>query len=147
MALEDLYHDQLPIDYSIRQDVAGIANNLRRNIAAWRAQFQAGQDPRQGMRDAAQSYIRRIWRAMRAIIDSPADFDEAQGRLGMTKEQIQAELVERENALIAFRDAPMSNATQARNAITALEAAFPAPRTPSPRNLFITRELPTSRPI
>lgn len=146
MSLLDLAPDQTPIESGLRTDMGRLPRNLHRCTNIWRQMAQAGVDPRTGMAEATTNFLGRIWRAMWAIQETPADFDFEASKIGMTKEEIQAELDAWETALLTFQSAPKANITQARNAVIALEAAFPLPKAIPARNFFLDRPLPTGRP-
>lgn len=143
MALEDLHPDQSPMEMALRMDVGRMAWNIHSIlIPRWRAMYQGGQDPRPEMAADARALLGRLRRAYEGLQDS--GILASQVVLGgMTRADIEADLVARRNVLRAFRDAPKSTVAQARDAVDALAAAFPVQRPKPATEFFLDRPQPT----
>lgn len=143
---EDLNPDQDPTHHGLMLDMGRMAWNVKKLIAEWRKQAQDSIDPRPNMPAVANSLLGRLFRAYTFFQNNPAELTAMAAKIGMTETEIIDSLIARRDALRTFRDAPKATVNAAKTAITALEAAFPAQKTPSVKPDFLRIVLPATWP-
>jgi hypothetical protein len=142
MDFGDLHPNQVPTEWSVRQDLGRMDENFQSLIAQWRSIAQAGGDPRANMPAVARALLGRLFRAFQFFQDNPGEVTTLSNRLGITPSEITDAFIARRDALRTFRDADISTKAKAVTAVNALEAAFPAPKTPSVVVPFLQNQLP-----
>lgn len=143
MDFNDLHPNQIPTEWSVRQDLGRLDENVQTLIAQWRAIAQAGGDPRANMPAVARALLGRLFRAFQFFQNNQSELTAIANRIGMTTTEIQNALISRRDALRVFRDADLTTKAKAVTAVNALEAAFPVPKAASPIIPFLQNQLPS----
>ncbi len=142
MDLGDFHPIQIPTEWSVRQDLGKIDENVQGVISAWRVMAQNGEDPRPFMPVVARSFLGRLLRAYQYFQANPGELQAFSSKTGISIQEMTDALISRRNVLRQLRDADLSTKSKAVSVVNALEAAFPAPKSQPVTTPFFLDPLP-----